>query len=292
MGQHPGLGPRLVDAGNAISSVSLNSGRLFWLNGLQGNYGGATSWFDLRKLYHGTLNGSPTWRPSPYGFCPLLNGSSQYVSQAADAVIGNTDGTVAAWVIFGGTMGMDSRIFSCSSGGFQNFIDIALDGTNWLVRSFTSSAERIYATVARGSTFASGWWRIVFRGGTGGNALFVNGVQQSLTYSTGSSSTTTWFGSFGGGPSGIYWGAQHWSGPTNYWNGSIADASVWNRALTDAEIWKDFTEGVHGYPTLLRRFVPSVWTFGTGGAVPQPTWFDHMTSDPAPQRPEIMLPYY
>jgi hypothetical protein len=53
-------------------------------------------------------------------------------------------------------------------------------------------------------------------------------------------------------------------------DGYIADISLWNRALLDTEVAAIYVEGVADNPTRLRRYTPTVWTFGTSSTAGKP----------------------
>ena len=168
-----------------------------------------------------------------------LDGTNDYVDFSAHAASFDnlTEGTIAVWiyhdvndrdVIFemSDSGDADSRLalFRDTDGSFDFYVR---EGSTTLVNAYT----------AAGVIPQNTWTHVAVTVNSSGNKLYVNGVQQSVTYSTGSASTNVFFDDvtqldFAG------WGVDKYSGSsfTRHFDGFLDDGRVYNRALSASDI--------------------------------------------------------
>ncbi|WP_442510878.1 VCBS domain-containing protein [Novipirellula sp. SH528] len=168
-----------------------------------------------------------------------LDGINDYVdfSPHVSNLQGITAGTISVWVyhdvndrdvIFetSDSGDSDSRValFRDSDGSFDFYIR---EGSTTLLDVHT----------AAGVIPQNTWTHVAVTVDATGNKLYVNGVQQSVTYATGSSTTNRFFDDvtqldFGS------WGVDKYSGSsfTRYFDGFLDDGRVYDRALSSTDI--------------------------------------------------------
>ncbi|MBX9623788.1 MAG: LamG domain-containing protein, partial [Gemmataceae bacterium] len=232
-------------------SHPLNRGRLLWGCGLAP---GGPALRDLRGRFPATLVASPSWVPTGRGdFGLQLNGTSQYLTLAADPVAGLSTFSIGIWALMAtGTVG-SGMLWDTYDGGTGNGVRIELDGntpSKMKLRKFVAYAS---GTVTADNAFPAGEWvRVLMTCSPAGVlAMYLNGVQQSGTATQSGAIGTTAPG-IGATRTG---GAQWWpSGVSS--TGRIGDWAAWNRALTAAEAFADYDLGRRFYPGPLRRAGP------------------------------------
>lgn len=257
MGQRPGLGPRCVDVGNPVADVSLNIGRVVWLYGLANVNTGSTTFFDLTKQWPGTIASLTTssWRT----FTNRV--------PAIDFPNGGTDGVVNLGAITG-LAGGSALSFACTfvertegvsgfgrlfqgndASPFSFFVNDA-PGTSIIGRIVTSAGTTdITYTVAMGTRY-----RILLTWDGATVTGYLNGAAVGSSTRAGTLSAVA----------SVSMGNR--ASLNRQFDGQIGDPCIWNRCLSAREADQDFFESQNGYPTLLRRYVPLVWSFGASGA--------------------------
>ncbi|MBK9947788.1 MAG: DUF4347 domain-containing protein [Nitrospira sp.] len=164
-----------------------------------------------------------------------LDGVNDYVDLTAHLTnfTALSQGTISAWIKTTGTSGV---IFS------SNDIADATSGTVLWVNSSGQLEFLVYenntALVQVRSTIAVNdgtWHQVAVTNGASGNVLYIDGVQASVTYSTGNSTTDRFFDDVTGEDT-LYIGRDQRSGGSIFFNGTIDDVRVYNRVLTGGDV--------------------------------------------------------
>lgn len=169
-----------------------------------------------------------------------LDGSNDYVDLSAHvADFDNvSEGTIAAWVY---AQANDYRvIFEASdSGDSDSRIALIYDGSdggfNFYVREGTTT--HVHALAGAGSIPQNTWTHVAVTVNTSGNKLYINGVEQTASYTDGSASTNSFFNAvtqldF------MAWGVDKYGGSTfdAQFDGYIDDGRIYDRALSASDI--------------------------------------------------------
>lgn len=259
-----GLGPRCIDLGNPVANHPLNVGVVAWWLPLANN-SGTTTLFDIanRPGYNGALTNGPTWGPGPNGFGSLAfnSASSQYVELGVNPPIADFGtGPFSLACVFYRTSVVSGRQtfirFDSDSGGRPGY---------WLFESGGGSgfgfhvAAATLTDVATGSYGAGVWtWAAATRDAAGNAVIYCNGQQvASTTGATGSAGGTARNLRLAGFNAG------------SYLSGGLSSVQIFKGiSLSAAQISALYLDWRLGYPDTLRRFTPTVWSFGPGGAPP------------------------
>lgn len=177
--------------------------------------------------------------------------SDDYVKSTASDMFDSltTDGTLSAWVkLKSNASTAYKQVISYGSGCGalnENEFEFALDkvddnnvrvavwaitganpgcGGSNLIEAYSPSIPNPYA-----------WHHIVYTSNSSGNKLYVDGVQQTVTYSTGNSSTSAFIGGSSAGSSYINVGRAA-DGIAEVFYGQIDDVRIYNYALTKQQI--------------------------------------------------------
>lgn len=244
----------------------LNRGLASWWLTLPGLDGGRQL-FDIAGLNHGVLTNGPTWRGTtrPGGFGQLtFDGVNNFVNCGPLSFPGAI--TVAAWIRpdNAATATIASN-YNAAGNAAQFDLDLNADGSiTFLVQSATGQ-YRIWTTAA--GLCPPGEWRHVLAAhdgtlGTGGVRVFVGGVSQSLTVTTGGSGSGTVPASAGNTAVG-----RLGSFDGEYFPGAIDDVRLYRRSLSDTEARALRDESRLGSPGTLNRL--DIATLLTPGGPPK-----------------------
>ncbi len=195
--------------------------------------------------YDGSLAGGATIDTSsgsnPVGSGKLsLDGSDDYVelSSHSSSFQNQSAGTIAAWVY--ADSAADGAIFSAAdSGDTVSYFSLIRDDDGSIdvhVQEEESSTFYSFATDA-GVIAENTWAHVAFTVDAGGNKLYVNGVLQQVTYSSGSSTSTEFLDDISNIDH-LSWGIVHrdavlW---TDDFDGFIDDGRIYDRALDAVDI--------------------------------------------------------
>lgn len=267
------LSPETKHPINGVSPVDwlhpLNRDRLVWYYQPTG-YKGGSRIMDLcqreNPASYGVLSSGTwaTWVGTPYG--AGINGENGDLNYAAATPSAATrsamHGAMAAW--YRPESADPSPIFIGVGDNSTNLRQTGLgaddSGSNkFRVFHAANGSTTIQATTTS-ATYTSGrWYRVLWVMTPAGGRFFVNGSEQALTYSTGSSSTVSWIGNHttvsvvrygtGGGLSIV---------PAGCIDGILADGSIWGArslAVTDPVSFArmDYELSSRGYPGVLNR---------------------------------------
>jgi len=208
--------------------------------------GTGTTWFDLTPNgYDGTISNS-TWNAT--GYFPF-NGSSSIVRSTAlgAAFSGQTTLSIAGWFqISASTARMTIASFSNTSVGSTDlWIGFNANGNTIALRNAVQGASSFLQIDNSGSSNLrdGNWHQVVFTADSGGNHVYVDGLELTgMNYTYGSSSTNIQMPlinqfSIGANQDSSASGGQ-W-----FLNGNISKVNVYDTALTSTEVNTLFLEG-------------------------------------------------
>jgi len=208
--------------------------------------GTGTTWFDLTPNgYDGTISNS-TWNAT--GYFPF-NGSSSIVRSTAlgAAFSGQTTLSIAGWFqISASTARMTIASFSNTSVGSTDlWIGFNANGNTIALRNAVQGASAFLQIDNSGSSNLrdGNWHQVVFTADSGGNHVYVDGLELTgMNYTYGSSSTNIQMPlinqfSIGANQDSSASGGQ-W-----FLNGNISKVNVYDTALTSTEVNTLFLEG-------------------------------------------------
>jgi hypothetical protein len=161
-----------------------------------------------------------------------------------------TDGTIAFWFKLDDT-GDDWQDFFGVNSSVSDFYEFAYERSTNRIHVYTADCD---STNIRGY-FAlpdpqTDWYHLVYTVDSGGNNFYLNGVQQTVTYTVGSSSTTCFFDDMiDSGGDNEWWtigcvtnGSSACLSTENY-EGYIDDFRLYSSALTQAQVAYSYNRG-------------------------------------------------
>ncbi|RJP47639.1 MAG: hypothetical protein C4584_00160, partial [Armatimonadetes bacterium] len=183
-------------------------------------------------------------KPGKYGKGCEFDGTDDYVTKAKNSDFNIGQGTISAW----------AKVSNFSDyHEIVSFWDGSANGDNGTFVDFTNDNKIRIGTGISGSwswlattdnTFsANTWYYITLTVNSSGNKLYVNGVQQSLTYTNGNSSSSTFFDDIYSSASSIDIGRANIVNYPSYFDGSIDDVKIYNYARSAKQIIQDMTGG-------------------------------------------------
>jgi len=174
-----------------------------------------------------------------------FDGTDDYVQKSSPSGLSSTDGALGAWVNVTSLptdYGVITGVFENSADADQIYIG-ALNVSSTLrfvIVRRTAATTRAVAYTNNSFTLGA-WYHVTATGGTGGDVLYINGIPQSLTYSSGASSAE-WTSAITN--SYFMAGARQFnSTPEKYLNGLIDDVRIYNYALTANQVKNIMNEG-------------------------------------------------
>jgi len=184
----------------------------------------------------GTIVGATWTTAGKFGNALSFNGTNSYVELSkTDAYDSLTQGTIEAWVKWSGT-GYASW-FSADSGNCLHPFEIAVDNGKfevWAGPSGCGATLNAYVSIPN----PTAWHHLAYVVSSSGNKFYIDGVQQTATYVTGSAASTFFFASAAGSVTRYNIGRSvNNNGET--FNGVIDEVRIYNRALTPTEIQND-----------------------------------------------------
>jgi hypothetical protein len=226
----------------------LNQGKVAWWLTVPGLDGGRYL-YDLMGLFRGTLTSmgagsgwKGTTRPGGFGHL-VYDGTDDFISSGL--VQPSPPFSIFAWVYPAGSVARAIVGASVTSG-----IELRIDGaqTLSLLKQNTSNIFTSAATVPNGS-----WSRVgaVYDGNNWG--IYINGILTDSGLSAQSFVSAT-----------TLIGKQNFG---EQFSGNMDDVSIWNRLLSARDARTDYDLSRLGYPGLLNRIGPTLWSVGVGGVV-------------------------
>ena len=208
--------------------------------------GTGSTWFDLTTNgYDGTVSNS-TWNPT--GYFPF-NGSSSIVRSTAlgAAFSGQTTLSIAGWFqTSASTARMTIASFSNTLVGSTDlWIGLFASGNTIAFRNAVEGASGFLdMRNSGGSNLRDGnWHQVVFTADSGGNHVYVDGLELTgMNYTFGSSSTNIQMPSINQFSIGANQDSSA-SGGQWFLNGNISKVNVYDTALTSSQVNTLFLEG-------------------------------------------------
>jgi parallel beta-helix repeat protein len=144
-----------------------------------------------------------------------------------------SQGTIAAWVKTSDNLG---TIFELDdTADVDSYASFYTSGGNLVFEVYENDA-RIFGVRSTVNIHDNAWHHVAVTVDAGGNKLFIDGVQASVTYSTGSASSATFFSSVSGVDTMQIGVSQNNAGLRDRMVGLIDDVRVYNGALANSEI--------------------------------------------------------
>ncbi|MEM8912722.1 MAG: DUF4347 domain-containing protein, partial [Planctomycetota bacterium] len=159
-----------------------------------------------------------------------------------------TEGTIAAWVYADTTSGTQTIFEISDDFDADGRVSLMLngDGIQFVVNN--NSTPFIDVITSAANVQQSSWTHVAVTVGASGNKIYVNGVEQSVIYSHGSSTTNQFFDDVNVMDF-VAWGAGRSSNTlNNHFDGFIDDGRVYDRALTSGDISELYALGGLGPP--------------------------------------------
>ncbi|MEM6362931.1 MAG: DUF4347 domain-containing protein, partial [Planctomycetota bacterium] len=168
----------------------------------------------------------------------LLGGLNDYVdvSTAASAIDSLAEGTISVWVYADSTSGQQVIFQAGDSGDGDSRVALIKNGDEFQFYVSEGTTDYIDATTTATNLNAGEWNHVVVTVDSAGNSLFVNGVEQSLSYTDGNSSTNRFMDDVSNIDF-VGWGVDRFntSSFSNHFDGFLDDGRVYSRALNSAE---------------------------------------------------------
>ena len=219
--------------------------------------GGGSTTADASAGGHtGTLSGSPVWTAGRYGNGLQFSGGATYdcVNLApANAFDALTQGTLEAWVKFDPSAASYRIWFNASDASgcsypFEAQLNTLGGTVYWEVWAGDTPqcTATFYARVPLPNP--DQWHHLAYVVGASGNAWYVDGVQQTPTYLSGSAASTFFFASAAASPN-----TQYSIGCTDYqpegYKGIIDELRIYDRPLTQMQIQADMNAPIGSVAT-------------------------------------------
>ncbi|MCP4348818.1 MAG: hypothetical protein GY795_25345 [Desulfobacterales bacterium] len=211
----------------------------------------------------------------------FTSASSQYVD-VGDASFKITTGTWEAWFKVNSFTGSRQTIISKDATGYYDDGWLGIE-TDDRIYFYIDNSNLSYYPVYSDSTISSGiWYHIAVTWGSGGMAMYVNGILQTDT-----DANTSGIASSG---TNLSIGARGSEGD-NYFNGEIDEVRIWNDARTQAEIKEYMNQTITSESNLIAYYqfdetsgtsLPDQTGSNSGTLVNSPAWVTSGTvlSDP------------
>ncbi|MEM9827754.1 MAG: DUF4347 domain-containing protein, partial [Planctomycetota bacterium] len=161
------------------------------------------------------------------------------------------EGTLAFWFYSDAWSGEETLFHAAGSGGEQSLFSIGGYGGDLFAYAYDSAGvEQFYADFDT-NILAQTWTHVAFTMSTSGNRVYVNGVEQSGTYWSGSSSTDFFLADLQNTDS-FSWGASSDGGSGFQYGlgGFMDDARIYDRALSATDIAELYTYRDAGSPAV------------------------------------------
>ncbi|MBW8036507.1 MAG: hypothetical protein FVQ79_13000, partial [Planctomycetes bacterium] len=196
--------------------------------------------YDSVGTNNGTLYNGPSWMPSGGEIDGALSfdGTDKYVSLPKSTVAALQIGTASVWI------NPDSTAYGrflalCDTTGWGH-VGFAYSKPGTPVGSIAwqvNGAEVVGYTVSNTAPVGE-WTHVAITVDSGGNTMYINGVKQTLTYSSGDASSEQFFDDISNGSNLFTLGKRDITGTTSdtYFNGKIDDVRIFSRALSAIEI--------------------------------------------------------
>lgn len=197
--------------------------------------------------FNGTFVNTPIWQPTG----GRIDGALEFVPASATGVAlpngsfaSLTTGTIAAWINWDGTAGVQ-QIFL--QGGSPQWFEFFVNGGRLEIWSNATCSPRLVGRTGAGTLTAGTWHHVAYATSASGNTFYIDGVPSAATYTVGNATTNSFFNHCGAG-AGTGYRIGRATSAVEYFDGEIDEVRVYSRRLSDADI-----AALHAY---------------TGGALP------------------------
>ncbi|OGM33438.1 hypothetical protein A2803_04980 [Candidatus Woesebacteria bacterium RIFCSPHIGHO2_01_FULL_44_21] len=195
----------------------------------------------------GTLQNQATWITGKYGSSVYFNGdptgSDTHVLLGNDIFDSYSEGTIEFWFKPNDTGDGWQNMFGAGTGGADSMVIVYQLSDN-TVRFWTSEFLEFSATLSGSQT---SWHHAAYTLSSSTHTLYLDGVRQSLSYTTGSSSDLIFFDDISFGTTGYTLGCGYTSGAscnsTELYEGSLDEVKIYNYARSAAQVAYDYNRG-------------------------------------------------
>jgi hypothetical protein len=188
---------------------------------------------------HGTVVNAIPY-PARFNLGYRFDGSGDYID-VPDNFSSLSSGSIGGWIyIYSFATNLDFIMSSYSQAAVpeSNYLAFQVMSTACMQFALTGSQKTggILGTTTPTNLKASNWYHVVYTSGASGNAIYINGVKQNLTYTVGNSTTQAFFSSISSLQE-TYIGRLLYGGVYYArFNGIMNDVFIFSRALSPAEI--------------------------------------------------------
>lgn len=216
---------------------------------------------DVKGTTHGTESGGSKIIQGKYKNARYFDGSDDYVYWNSPPWNDDAEGTFAAWIKYKDYGTTYQRIFAKTSPtewtGWDETLMIRLRDDDHTIdyRVFYGNVE-VFLAKTNIPLPENEWVHIAVTVSTAnGTKMYVNGVEQGLTYTTGSASSHYWFSDINTGATETTLGCfrdESLQPCHYYYNGLIDEVQIYDRGISASEIKNIYLEGVdnHGIDTI------------------------------------------
>ncbi len=178
-----------------------------------------------------------------------LDGTDDYVQVGGDDTFKYiTEGSVSVWFKMPDLV-QSNHLFSVGpkttlSTGLWFWFVVNNDGSITTRQRNVDGSEVLFASTSAGVIVANTWYNAIWTVNSSGNVLYLNGIRQNLTYTSGSASTAYFFDDIATTQN--YWigGGKYNSATVNrYGYGKIDDVRIYNYALTQEQVSAVMNDG-------------------------------------------------
>ena len=210
------------------------------------NAPGASSQYDFFTF--GPIPAEGKW-----GGAMQFDGVDDYVSVSNAQSLNFSSGTIAGWLKFNSPY---CTMFGLSDNDASVYTFLIL-GVGYNSEPRFCMQHRVNSNNYRGYTGLKNygeWYYLALSVDPSGNKLYVNGLQETLSYNPGAASNTEFFDDITNRDTATIGTALSTLSSLYYCNGSIDEVRIWNRSLSASEISQH-------YYSSLNKYAPDKWLF-------------------------------
>jgi len=184
---------------------------------------------------HGTIHGTTFSSIIGYdGFGAYSYDGNDYIGVDHTEIETLSSGSISVWV--NGSSANLGQILVMGDTDAQSYFLFGNDATKYGVRYQKANIDQIQGRVQVLVSDAL-WHHYVFTVNASGNKIYIDGVQETITYTTGSAASTFFFSDNAANWDNLQIGRRNsHSAPGGYWKGDIDDLVVWNKTLTPEQV--------------------------------------------------------
>ena len=200
----------------------------------------------LRERYSNTIltNTNCEFKRTEKGKCISTNGSTSFLN--ADSLVSNvaslSKGSIEVWFKYS-IEAINRTLFSSSdksdASSDMSIINISGSGLSFFVRENGANIIDARLTTAYGDGI---FHQYIITVDSSGNKHFIDGVQVTPSYNSGSSSTQAFFSSVNDLDTLGIGNRGDSGGNETFWNGYISSVMIYDKALSQAEIVKSYQQ--------------------------------------------------